>query len=141
MKRLVFAAMFAALAVGVGQSDQAKTKVIIPIERIPATSGKQMYFNYCAPCHGMNGRGQGPVAPSLKTPPPDLTRLSRANQGKYPEMHVVSVLQNGVSTRLRGPAEMPVWGPILGTMSQTHPQDRLLRVSNLDRFLETLQVK
>jgi hypothetical protein len=36
---------------------------------------------------------------------------------------------------------MPVWGPILGKMSQTNPQDRMLRISNLSRFLETLQVK
>jgi hypothetical protein len=36
---------------------------------------------------------------------------------------------------------MPVWGPILGKMNQSNPQDKLLRVSNLSRYLETLQVK
>jgi hypothetical protein len=36
---------------------------------------------------------------------------------------------------------MPVWGPILGKMEMTNPQEKLLRISNLSRYLETLQVK
>jgi hypothetical protein len=40
-----------------------------------------------------------------------------------------------------GSAEMPVWGPILGKMNLSSPQDKLLRISNLSRYLETLQVK
>jgi hypothetical protein len=36
---------------------------------------------------------------------------------------------------------MPVWGPILAKMNVSNPQDKLLRVSNLSRYLETLQVK
>ena len=36
---------------------------------------------------------------------------------------------------------MPVWGPILGKMNHTNPQERVLRVSNLSRYLETMQVK
>jgi hypothetical protein len=36
---------------------------------------------------------------------------------------------------------MPVWGPILGGMNQSNPQEKLLRISNLTRYLETLQSK
>jgi hypothetical protein len=50
-------------------------------------------------------------------------------------------LQNGTQISSHGTAEMPVWGPILGKMDQTNSQDRLLRISNLSRYLETLQVK
>jgi hypothetical protein len=32
-------------------------------------------------------------------------------------------------------------GAILGKINQTNPQERMLRVSNLSRYLETLQVK
>jgi mono/diheme cytochrome c family protein len=141
LKRLLVTAIAAALAVGMGYADQSKAKVTIPVSRTPATSGKQMYANYCAPCHGVDGRGSGPVASALKAPPTDLTVLSKNNRGKFPDTHIVTVLQSGSEIPSHGSADMPVWGPILGKMNQTNPQDRLLRVSNLSRYLETIQMK
>ena len=141
LKRLLVTVMSAALAVGMSYADQSKAKLTIPVNKTPATSGKQMYANYCAPCHAVDGRGHGPVATALKTPPTDLTVLSKNNRGKFPDTHIVSVLQNGSEIPSHGTAEMPVWGPILGKMNVTNPQDRLLRVSNLSRYLETLQAK
>ncbi len=141
LKRLLVTAIAAALAVSTGYADQSKEKVTIPVNKTTATSGKQMYANYCAPCHGIDGKGRGPVAAALKTPPTDLTVLSKNNHGKFPDTHIVTVLQNGAEIASHGSAEMPVWGPILGKMNQTNPQDKLLRISNLSRFLETLQVK
>jgi len=133
--------MAATLAAGVSYADQSSAKVTIPVNKTAATSGKQMYANYCAPCHGLDGRGQGPVSQALRTPPMDLTVLTRNNHGKFPDAHIVNVLQNGVDVPSHGSLEMPVWGPILGKMNQTNPQDRLLRISNLSRYLETMQVK
>ena len=141
LKRLLVTAFTATLAVGIGYADQSNSKVTIPVNKTSATSGKQMYVNYCAPCHGVDGRGQGPVASALKTPPPDLTVLARNNHGKFPDSHVATVLENGSLIASHGSAEMPVWGPILGKMNQRNAQDRLLRISNLSRYLETMQVK
>jgi mono/diheme cytochrome c family protein len=141
LKRLLVTALTATLAVGMSYADQSNAKVTIPVNKTTATSGKQMYTSYCAPCHGVDGRGQGPVASALKTPPTDLTLLARNNHGKFPDAHIVTVLQNGTETPSHGSAEMPVWGPILGKMNQTNPQERTLRVSNLSRYLETMQVK
>jgi mono/diheme cytochrome c family protein len=141
LKHLLVTALTATLAVGISYADQTNAKVTIPVTKTAATSGKQMYVNYCAPCHGVDGRGQGPVAPALKTPPMDLTVLSRNNHGKFPDTHIVSVLQNGAEIQSHGSPEMPVWGPILGKMNQTNTQDRLLRISNLSRYLDTLQAK
>jgi mono/diheme cytochrome c family protein len=140
-KRLLFTAMAASLAAGIAYADQSTAKVTVPVGKTPPTSGREMYVNYCAQCHGVDGRGHGPVAPALKTPPTDLTVLSRNNHGRFPDTHIVTVLQNGVEIPSHGSAEMPVWGPILGKMNQTNPQDRLLRISNLSRYLETLQTK
>jgi mono/diheme cytochrome c family protein len=141
LKYLLVTALAATFAAGIGYADQSKAKVTIPISKITPTSGKQMYVNYCAPCHGVDGRGHGPVAPALKTPPTDLTFLSRSNHGKFPDTHVIAVLQSGSETAAHVSVEMPVWGPILGKMNQTNPQDRMLRVSNLSRFLDTMQAK
>jgi mono/diheme cytochrome c family protein len=141
LKHLLVVASIATLAVGMSYADQSTSKVTIPVTKTPATSGRQMYANYCAPCHGTDGKGQGPVASALKTPPPDLTLLSRTNHGKFPDTHIVSVLQYGMEIPSHGTSQMPVWGPILGNMNQTNPQDRLLRISNLSRYLETIQTK
>lgn len=39
-----------------------------------AVDGQEVYNNYCAPCHGEDGRGDGPVAKSLFPKPRDFTR-------------------------------------------------------------------
>jgi mono/diheme cytochrome c family protein len=45
-------------------------------------SGEGLYRMYCAVCHGRTGRGDGPAAIELKTPPRDLTTLARRHDGK-----------------------------------------------------------
>ena len=42
--------------------------------------GKAEYQSSCAPCHGKDGKGNGPVSTGLKVPPPDLTVLARRAQ-------------------------------------------------------------
>jgi mono/diheme cytochrome c family protein len=140
-KHLLLTAFAAVFAASMGYANQSTVKVIIPVNKTTPTSGKLMYANYCASCHGIDGRGHGPVATELKTPPTDLTMQSRNNHGKFPDTHIVTVLQFGAETPAHGSAEMPVWGPILGKMNVSSPQDRLLRISNLSRYLETLQAK
>jgi mono/diheme cytochrome c family protein len=133
------ATVFAASA---GTPDQSKAKAItIPTPKTAPISGKQMYAGYCATCHGVNGKGDGPVGTSLKTRPVDLTLLSKNNQGKFPSAHIFSVLQLGAPVPSHGTAEMPVWGPVLGKMNQANPQERPLRISNLTSYLETIQAK
>jgi mono/diheme cytochrome c family protein len=141
MKRLLVIAMTAALATGIAYANQPTAKVTIPVNRTAPTSGKQMYTSYCAPCHGVDGRGNGTYAPVLKATPTDLTVLTKNNHGKYPDSHVAAVLLNGIEIPSHGTPQMPVWGPILGKMSQGNTQDRLLRISNLSRYVESLQVK
>jgi hypothetical protein len=141
LKRLLLTILAAAITVGMGYADQSRAKVTIPVNRTAPTNGKQMFTSYCAPCHGVDGKGHGPVATALKTLPTDLTGMCRKNHGKFPDTHIVTVLQFGADAPSHSLAEMPVWGPILGKMNQTNSQDRLLRISNLSRFLETIQVK
>jgi mono/diheme cytochrome c family protein len=133
--------MIALLPASMYCANQTTPKVTIPLTRTTPTSGQQMYSNYCTPCHGQDGKGQGPVASALKSQPSDLTTLARNNNGKFPATHVTAVLQNGVDIPAHGSAAMPVWGPILGKMDVTNPQDRDLRISNLSHYLRTMQEK
>jgi mono/diheme cytochrome c family protein len=141
MKRLLIIAIAAIFAASIASAGQSSGKVTIPVDRTSPTNGKLMFTNYCAPCHGVDGRGNGPVAAALKVRPTDLTVLSRNNQGRFPDAHIANVLGNGSDLQAHGTAEMPVWGPILGRMDQSNPQGRLLRISNLTRYLENLQSK
>jgi cytochrome c1 len=144
LKNLFLAGLAAAVVVGVAYANQSTAKtVIIPVSKVPLNNGKQMYVNYCAPCHGMEGKGNGPVAAALRMQPTNLAILSRNNGGKFPTMHIASVLQFGAANPSHGKAEMPVWGPMLGSVDSppTEANVRALRISNLSRYLQTLQQK
>jgi mono/diheme cytochrome c family protein len=141
LRQLAVIAMIALFPAGMSCANQTTPTVTIPLTKTAATSGKQMYTNYCTPCHGQDGKGQGPFAEALKSQPTDLTTLARTHNGKFPAIHVTAVLQSGVSVSAHGAEGMPVWGPILAKMNVTNPQDRGLRISNLSNYLRTMQVK
>jgi len=140
LKFPVSAAMVAAIAISFAHA-QSNATVTIPVKKTEATSGKKMFASYCAPCHGVDGQGHGPVASSLKTSPLDLTMLSRKNGGQFPEKHVIAVLQFGADVPSHGSTTMPVWGPVLGSMSNTNPMDKQIRINNLVDYLKTIQAK
>ena len=100
-----------------------------------------MFTSYCAPCHGVDGRGHGPAATALVTTPTDLTVLSKNHHGIFPDTHIAAVLQFGSEVRAHGSAEMPVWGPILGKMDRMNLQAKQLRISNLSHYIESMQVQ
>ena len=103
-------------------------------------SGKEMFMSYCASCHGKDGRGDGPAAGALKQAPADLTMLAKRNGGKYPSDKVTSILRGQTKLVAHG-QDMPVWGPVFWKISQGHEEQVQMRVSNLNRYLESIQVK
>ena len=113
-------------------------------EAAPQTSpasGKEMFMSYCAACHGKNAKGDGPAAAGLKAVPADLTVLAKLNGGKYPADKVTSVLRGQTNLVPHGDQEMPVWGRVFWRMSQGHEEIVTQRISNLNRYIESLQVK
>jgi mono/diheme cytochrome c family protein len=109
----------------------------VPISRTQADSGKQMFEAYCAACHGLDGKGGGPAATALKKAPADLTVLAKNNGGKFPENSVAVTLNSG-SSPVHGSKEMPVWGPLLSSVSSSQGEVQL-RTSNIVHYIESLQ--
>ena len=72
-KHILITALAATLALGMTCAGQTPGKIVIPVDKTASNDGKQMYSSYCAPCHGVDGRGHGPVAPALKMQATDLT--------------------------------------------------------------------
>lgn len=113
----------------------------VPISNVSSSSGKAMFTSYCAVCHGSDGKGNGPAASALKTPPADLTLLAQKNGGKYPSAHVASVLHGQAMLASHGNEEMPVWGPLFSSVSGGQASQVQQRISNLVQYVETLQAK
>ena len=60
--------------------------------------GKMEYQSSCAACHGIDAKGNGPVSKELKTPPTDLTVLTKNNNGVFPYEMVYQVIDGRNST-------------------------------------------
>lgn len=135
--------VFACMVLAQGQTqDQSKPTIQhVTVKPTSSASGKEMYTSYCAVCHGTDGKGGGPAASALKTPPAHLTLLSKNNGGKYPAMKVSSILRGTSDLAAHGSQDMPVWGPLFRSMSGGHEGEVQQRVANLTQYVETLQAK
>lgn len=122
--------------------DQPKKEIKrVPIQATSPASGPEMYKSYCAVCHGTNGKGNGPAADALKVPPSDLTTLAARNGGKYPAMKVSAIIRGEQVLAAHGSKDMPIWGNLFWSMSGGHQEEVQQRVSNLNKYLESLQKK
>ncbi len=140
LKRFSFFLTAAALCAAPLAAQQSV--VNLSVTRTDPNDGKQMYVNYCAPCHGVDGRGHGPVAKALIVPPTDLTAMSRNHHGSYPDLHVAAILKFGVNIPAHGSQDMPVWGTVLRSFdppSSRNEDVESLRISNIVRYIKTLQ--
>jgi len=125
-------------AVGYTQETNLQVKHA-PAPQTSAASGKEMFNSYCASCHGADAKGDGPAAAALKSKPADLTALAKNNNGKFPTDRVMSILRGQATVTAHGNLDMPVWGPVFWRMSQGHPAELQQRVTNLTRYIESLQ--
>ena len=134
------------LALGIGAAWSASfaqtTGTRNPPLVIESVAGNDVFAFYCASCHGRNGGGDGPVARSLKVPPPDLRLLARHNRGEFPRSRVETFVTHGAggSSPAHGTSEMPVWGPVFRGLGDTATRSEV-RVANLVQYLESIQEK
>jgi mono/diheme cytochrome c family protein len=104
-------------------------------------SGKQLYQQYCAACHGADAKGHGPAADTLKRPPTNLTTLAIRHGGKFPYDYVSSVLLFGPGNPAHGSAVMPTWGFIFRYLDTQNEAAVRQRINNLSGYLLYLQVR
>ena len=126
----------------VAQDDQVKGIKKVPITYSDPSSGKQMFTDYCAACHGMEGKGDGPVAGFLRTPPAELRTLAQRNGGKYPADKVAATLHLGTDGGAHGTSDMPTWGSLFRNQDKkTGLGFAEVRIRNLTEYVKTLQKK
>lgn len=110
-----------------------------PLTYLP--SGERMYKQYCAACHGVDAKGNGPLASLLKTPPPDLTTLAKRHAGKFPYDYVSNILEFGPGLSSHGSSDMPTWGPLFRYFDKQNERVVQQRIQNLCNYLASLQGK
>jgi mono/diheme cytochrome c family protein len=99
--------------------------------------GKGLYLRLCASCHGESGKGNGPAAVALKTPPADLTQLSKKHGGTFPRAEVMQYIDGERPVSAHGPRQMPVWGQVF-RRERTESEARM-RILVLTTFLQSIQ--
>jgi mono/diheme cytochrome c family protein len=83
--------------------------------------GQQEYMVACAICHGESGRGDGPFAPLLHITTPGLTGLAAANDGVFPFLDVLMVVDGRTGVRAHGDSAMPIWGSRFAASADAGP--------------------
>jgi mono/diheme cytochrome c family protein len=107
-------------------------------------AGEQEYMDYCASCHGADGRGEGPLADLMTVEVPDLTTIAAENDGAFPMLNVIQVIDGRSGIRGHG-FPMPVWGDRFSAeVGETAGEygDELVvrgRVLALATYLESIQ--
>jgi len=129
------------LSLGIAQQSKPEQPSQETVRLIDSLDGPALYNAYCAVCHAADAHGRGPMATSLKVPPPDLTRIAARNNGVFSQARIERIisgeeqLPGGHGTRA-----MPVWGPIFSQVAWDQDLGRL-RIHNLATYIAHLQAR
>lgn len=112
-----------------------------------AQYGKTVYRVYCASCHGAEAQGDGQLAQYLTVKPTDLTKITKKNDGVFPEERMERIIDG--REQVRGHAgEMPVWGDAFQKADalENEPPDVRERevgrkIAALVSYIESVQVE
>ncbi len=104
MRSIFVSAGFAALLSGCSLGDALNIE-----PRTDAAYGRQLFEQNCVACHGRSADGQGTALLELGIDPPDLTQLSRRNDGDFPRDRVMSAI-DGFGRQNHWENPMPIFG-------------------------------
>lgn len=101
-----------------------------------AMPGKELYERFCAACHGVTGRGDGPVSASFSVEVPDLTLIARRARGSYPRDRIARIIDGRHIIGAHGSRTMPVWGEDFSRLERGNPDaERSTRIV-IDRLAD-----
>jgi mono/diheme cytochrome c family protein len=106
---------------------------------VTSMTGQQVFLRFCASCHGGDGRGAGPAAAALRTPPPDLTQLAVRYGGSFPDDWIYQSIDGRVFVGAHGTREMPVWGVELWRVQGAEVAAGLKTEAVIDRLVDWLR--
>jgi len=105
--------------------------------------GRERYVADCSGCHGKSGHGDGAGAEILAVAPPDLTRLAKDNNGKFPEDYVRQIIDGrDLPSAAHGQSGMPVWGLHYKRNVPGYSEELVLeKIDALVAYLRSIQIE
>jgi mono/diheme cytochrome c family protein len=135
LRSIALSLLLAATATSTGAANNNET----------IAAGERDYETYCASCHGLEAKGDGPVAEFLALTPADLTQLAKRNGGPFPAAQVAEIIDGRRIVKIHGPRDMPVWGDWFkieaGTETKDSTRESMVqsRIRALVAYLESVQ--
>ena len=140
LARMVLAFSVSALLLASFCSSSVRAEKERKAPSIHTVNGAEIFRDYCATCHGIDGRGDGPTAPALRYKVPDLTQISKRSGDKFPSVRIRDILEGTETLTGHGSREMPIWGPIFHQVDEDQDLGNV-RTDNLTRYIESMQQK
>lgn len=121
----------------------------VALGQVRVELGKREYMSNCAVCHGESGKGDGSYFELLKTRIPDITQISKRNEGVFPFDQVYQVIDGRKQLAAHGSREMPIWGRAYSIKEAQYYGDMpyvpgvfvQVRILSLIDYLYSLQVR
>ena len=107
------------------KSSQAPKSAIV--QKGDPSKGQALFRHYCAACHGLSGKGDGPNAEHLDPRPADLSDAEY--MASATEQTIFTVIERG-GPALDLPATMPMWGK---TVTKEQISDLVAYVQTLSK--------
>lgn len=131
-------------ALGLGGCRGREPEAALPPSPDPvlAELGREVFLRRCASCHGEAGRGDGPAAGALRSPPADLTRIAARRGGSFPKGEIARFVDGRFAVEAHGTREMPVWGQRLGEqIPEAGVSEEVVRgeIGVVVEYLQTIQ--
>lgn len=105
-------------------------------------SGAQTFRTYCVVCHGAQGRGDGPLASSMRRKPADLSEMAKRNGGEYPSELAFRTIDGRQPIRGHGGPDMPVWGDaFLKSRAGGNAESVRETIESLVQFIGSIQAR
>ena len=122
----------------------------LPPVAMAEDSGKQDFLAYCSSCHGVDGKGKGPMYLTTPSRPSDLTLLAQGNGGYFPYIRIRQVIdgriEKGNSNVAHMKGNMPVWGDVFSLGKSTSAAGEIhsdakakMRILNIVDYLASIQ--
>ncbi len=105
------------------------------------SQGNGLYRAWCRTCHGVEAKGDGPMAEHLRPAPSDLTLLSQKEGGQFYFGRVTAKIDGRDKVRGHGSKDMPVWGEAFAVVDEAGGEEAVReRINALVHYLASIQV-
>ncbi len=135
MRQLVFTALVlcvTATSCALAQSEEVNSAL---------AAGKLRFERNCGICHGFDAKGGGAFSVILKVNPPDLTILTKNNNGSFPFTDVYNAIDGRNISLAHRREGMPIWGDRYKKSVEDGSETLIRgRILELILYLDSLQI-